>query len=267
MTDEIETANAEADQSSVANNNLSVEDFAMRRIGQLNPEAEEPQEEEAEGTEEQETEEVTEEEAEESVESEEATEETKESDNVLSQLDLDDMSEEDLRELADKLGSRAVARFGELTAKRKAAEERLSSLEAQLKEKPNPLETKKVENNPYSNLDSVEKLQAKAGEVDQVVEWAEDILFESDGYSADDIVTEIEGKEWTKKDVRQALLKARKAQKTFLPDQLNKVQAQIEGEQLADSFSERARKELTWLEGEDNDLRKQFEELMQKQKY
>ena len=92
-----------------------------------------------------------------------------------------------------------------------------------------------------------------------VVEWAEDILFESDGYAADDIVTEIEGKEWTKKDVRQALLKARKAQKTFLPDQLKKVQAQIEGEQLADSFSERARKELTWLEGEDNDLRKQFE--------
>ena len=121
MTDEIETANAEADQSSVDNNNISVEDFAMRRLGQLNPEAEEPQEEEVEETEEQETEEVTEEETEESVETEEATEETEESDNVLSQLDLDDMSEEDLRELADKLGSRAVARFGELTAKRKAA--------------------------------------------------------------------------------------------------------------------------------------------------
>ncbi len=252
MTDEIETANAEADQSSVDNNNISVEDFAMRRLGQLNPEAEEPQEEEVEETEEQETEEVTEEEAEESVETEEA-------EDVLSQLDLDDMSEEDLRELADKLGSRAVARFGELTAKRKAAEERLASLEAKLKETPNPLETKKVDNNPYSNLDSVDKLQHKAQEVEQVVEWAEDILFESDGYSADDIVTEIEGKEWTKKDVRQALLKARKAQKTFLPDQLKKVQAQVEGEQLADSFSERAKKELTWLEGEDNDLRKQFE--------
>jgi len=259
MTDEIETANAEADQSSVDNNNLSVEDFAMRRIGQLTPEAEEPKEEEAGETEEQETEEVTEEETEESVETEEATEETQESDNVLSQLDLDDMSEEDLRELADKLGSRAVARFGELTAKRKAAEERLASLEAKLQDKPNPLNTKKVENNPYGNLDSVEKLQAKAGEVDQVVEWAEDILFESDGYSADDIVTEIEGKEWTKKDVRQALLKARKAQKTFLPDQLNKVQAQIEGEQFADSLADRAKTELTWLEGEDNDLRKHFE--------
>ena len=259
MTDEIETANAEADQSSVDNNNISVEDFAMRRLGQLNPEAEEPQEEEVEETEEQETEEVTEEEAEESVETEEADEETEESEDVLSQLDLDDMSEEDLRELADKLGSRAVARFGELTAKRKAAEERLASLEDKLKETPNPLETKKVDNNPYSNLDSVDKLQDKAQEVEQVVEWAEDILFESDGYAADDIVTEIEGREWTKKDVRQALLKARKAQKTFLPDQLKKVQAQIEGEQFANSLADRAKKELTWLEGEDNDLRKQFE--------
>ena len=259
MTDEIETANAEADQSSVENNNISVEDFAMRRLGELNPVAEEPQEEVTEEAEEQVTEEVTEEEAEESVETEEATEETEESTDVLSQLDLDDMSEEDLRELADKLGSRAVARFGELTAKRKAAEERLASLEAKLKETPNPLETKKVENNPYGNLDSVEKLQTKAGEVDQVVEWAEDILFESDGYAADDVVTEIEGREWTKKDVRQALLKARKAQKTFLPDQLKKVQAQIEGEQFANSLADQAKKELTWLEGEDNDLRKHFE--------
>jgi hypothetical protein len=259
MTDEIETANAEADQSSVANNNLSVEDFAIRRLGQLNPEAEEPQDEEAEASEEQETDDVTQEETDESVDAEETDEESKDSEDVLSQLDLDDMSEEDLRELADKLGSRAVARFGELTAKRKAAEERLAVLEAKLQEKPNPLSTKKVENNPYNNLDTIEKLQAKAEEVDQVIEWAEDLLFESDGYSADDTVTEIEGKDWTKKDVRSALLKARKAHKTLLPDQLKKVQAQMDGEQLAGSFTERAKKELDWLEGDDNDLRKQYE--------
>ena len=267
MTDEIETANAEADQSSVANNNLSVEDFAIRRLGQLNPEAEEPEEEEAEAPEEQETDDVTQEEADESVDSEETDEESKDSEDVLSQLDLDDMSEENLRELADKLGSRAVARFGELTAKRKAAEERLAVLEAKLEEKPNPLNTKKVENNPYSNLDSIEKLQAKAEEVDQVIEWAEDLLFESDGYSADDTVTEIEGKDWTKKDVRQALLKARKAHKTLLPDQLRKVQAQIDGEQLAGSFTERAKKELDWLEGEDNDLRKQYEATVSDERF
>ena len=257
MTEEIATADAEAGKISVDKSNISVTDFAQRRIGELAPGTEQPQDEEAEEVIEQETEEVLEE----SVDTEEAetSEESSESEDVLSQLDLDDMSEEDLRELADKLGSRAVARFGELTAKRKAAEEKLTQLEARLKEKPNPLETKKVENNPYGNLDTIEKLQQKAAEVDQVVEWAEDLIFESDGYGADDVVTEVEGKEWTKKDVRQSLLRARKAQKTFLPDQLSKVQLRAEGEVLTKQFDSQAKQELSWLEGDDNDLRKQFE--------
>ena len=257
MTEEIATADAEAGKISVDKSNISVTDFAQRRIGELAPGTEQPQEKEAEEVIEQETEEVLEE----SVDTEEAeaSEESPESEDVLSQLDLDDMSEEDLRELADKLGSRAVARFGELTAKRKAAEEKLTQLEARLKEKPNPLETKKVENNPYGNLDTVEKLQQKAAEVDQVIEWAEDLIFESDGYGADDVVTEVEGNEWTKKDVRQSLLRARKAQKTFLPDQLSKVQLRAEGEVLTKQFDSQAKQELSWLEGEDNDLRRQFE--------
>jgi hypothetical protein len=265
MTEEIATADAEAGKISVDKTNISVTDFAQRRIGELTPGTEQPQEREPQEDPEQETEEGTEEASEESVNteeveaSEESSEESQESEDVLSQLDLDDMSEEDLRELADKLGSRAVARFGELTAKRKAAEEKLVQLEARLKEKPNPLETKKVQNNPYGNLDTIEKLQQKAAEVDQVVEWAEDLMFESDGYGADDVVTEIEGKEWTKKDVRQSLLRARKAQKTFLPDQLAKVRLREEGEVLSQQFDAQAKKELSWLEGEDNDLRKQFE--------
>ena len=263
MTDEIETANAEADKNSVDNNNISVEDFAMRRLGELNPDAEEPQEEVTEETEKPETDEVTEEATEESVESEEATEETEESDDVLSQLDLDDMSEEDLRELADKLGSRAVARFGELTAKRKAAEERLASLEAELKKAPNPLDTKKkVENNPFSNLDTIEKLQEKATEVDDIVEWAEDVLFQSDGYSADEVVTEVEGKDLTKADVRRALLQARKAQKTFLPDQLNNLQLIEQSTQMQEHLSAQAEAELPWMKGEDNDTRRQYEAIM-----
>ena len=260
MTDEITTADAEADTNSVDNTNISVADLANRRLGQMQAKAQPQEEETQEASEEIEeaAEEVTEETQE---ETQEETEETTEeqSEDVLSQLDLDDMSEDDLRELADKLGSRAVARFGELTAKRKAAEERLARLESQLEDKENPLESKKIDNNPYGNLDTIEKLQAKSDEINQVVEWAEDLIFESDGYAADDVVTEVDGKEWTKKDVRQALLKARKAQKTFLPDQLKKVQAQLEGEQLAESFDARAKQELEWLDGEDNDLRKQFQ--------
>ncbi len=258
MTDEITTGDAEPVQNTVDNNNISVTDFVAQRIGGGNQEAEETQstEETNEETEEQVTEETD------GVPSEGTQEESDgaESEDVLSQLDLDEMSEEDLRELADKLGSRAVARFGELTAKRKAAEERLTQLESKLKESDNPLNTTKtVKDNPYSNLDTVEKLQEKASEIEGIVEWAENILFESDEYTPNDVVTEIDGKDWTKKEVRQALLNARKAQKTFLPDQLTKVQAQVQGEQLTQAFEERAKKELKWLEGEDNDLRKQFE--------
>lgn len=260
MTDEITPGDAEPVQNTVENTNISVGELALRRLGQMTPQEESQEEPEVE-----ESEEVTEEVAEESIEeeSEELTEEAAEGTNsqdVLSQLDLDEMSEDDLKELAEKLGSRAVARFGELTAKRKAAEERLSQLEAKLNKDDNPLEaSRRIENNPFSNLDTIEKLQEKASEVDGIVEWAEDLLFESDAYSPDDVVTEIDGKDWTKKEVRQALLKARKSQKSFLPDQLKKVQAQIEGEQLAEAFGDRAKKELKWLEGEDNDLRKQYE--------
>ena len=261
MTDEIATADAEAGKISVEKTNISVTDFAQRRLGEMMPK-EEPKAEAQQETEEPEAEEVETEEVEQEEVQETAAEETtevEESEDVLSQLDLDDMSEEDLRELSEKLGSRAVARFGELTAKRKAAEERLAQLESRLKEKPNPLQNNKVENNPFSNLDTIEKLQDKAKEVDSIVEWAEDILFESDNYAADDVVTEVEGKELTKADVRKSLLQARKAQKTFLPDQLNTLQVREQGIQMTEAFNKRAKEELSWLEGEDNDLRKQYE--------
>jgi hypothetical protein len=55
-----------------------------------------------------------------------------EADVLSKEVDLDSMSEQELRELADKLGSRAVARFGELTAKRKHAEEQLTALRQEL---------------------------------------------------------------------------------------------------------------------------------------
>lgn len=259
MTNQSTTADSGADENPVANTNMSVSDFANRRLGEMNQskEPEAPVDEEiTEEFDQQESEGIEEEPNE--VQNQEP-EDSSNDEDVLSQLDLDTMSEEELKELSEKLGSKAVARFGALTAKRKAAEERLAELEAKLSQR-NPLETqKKVENNPFSNIDSVEGLKAKAAEVDQIVEWAEDLLFESDGYSADDIITEVEGKELTKSEVRQSLLQARKAHKTFLPDQLSKVQARQQGEEMEIAFKDRAANELPWLSGEDNDVRKHYE--------
>jgi hypothetical protein len=234
--DEITSANAEADTNSAGQSNLTVQQLANRRLGQ--------------------------------VEQVEQVEQTESEENVLSQLDFDNLSEEELRELSEKLGSRAVARFGEMTAKRKAAEEKVAQLESMLQEKQDPLnKPREIKDNPFSDLDTIEKLQEKADEVNSAIEWAEDLLFESDGYAAEDIITEVDGEDLTKSEVRKALLNARKAQKQYLPDQLNKVQQQAQGQQLKAAFGEQAKKELEWLNGEDNDTRKHYEATVNDPRY
>ena len=263
MTDEIATADSGADTKPVDNINISVTDFANRRLGEMTSQK---TEEESQPVAEEPTEETTEEATEEVSESTETNEEVSQeetevestSKDVLSQIDLDNASEEELRELADKLGSKAVARFGELTARRKAAEEKLAKLEAQMQQQ-SPLETKKVENNPFANLESIKEIQEKSEQADQVIDWAEDLLFENADNAADDVITEIEGQEMTKAQVRKSLLQARKAKKTFLPDQLSKLEAQIAAQDMEVAFKERAKQELSWLDGEDNDVRKQYE--------
>ena len=247
MTDEITTGDVEPVQNTTEEiNNTSVEEFTQRRLG---------------GNEEEQSENVeAQENSEESVpQSEEA---------VLSQLDMDNLSEGELKELADKLGSRAVARFGEMTARRKAAEERAAALEVQLQnQKQSQIPSKEIKDNPFGDLENIQDIQSKTEEIDSTIEWAEDILFESDSYAADDVVTEIDGKEVTKKEVRKALLNARKAQKTFLPDQLNKVNERESGKRLQVSFDTKARRELPWLNGEDNATRQAFVATMRDPRY
>ena len=260
MTDEIATADSGADTKPVENTNISVTDFANRRLGQMTSQN---TEEESEPVAEEPTEETTEEVTEETQETEtEETEVKSTSEDVLSQIDLDNASEEELRELAEKLGSKAVARFGELTARRKAAEERLAQLEAEIRNKPAPEPKKKIANNPFSNLETVEEIQAKTQEADDVIEWAEDLLFENADHAADDVIAEIEGKEMTKSEVRHSLLQARKARKSLLPDQLSKIQAKQKGINLKNALENQAKQELPWLDGEDNDIRKQYEVIM-----
>ena len=265
MTDNHSTDNAESEPSSVAAN-ISVSELAARRLGgssQTTPEevsseevAEDPSVES-----EEETEEIVDDVDESSAEE---TEESESSENVLSHIDLDEMSEEDLRELGKKLGSKAVERFGKLTAQRKAAEEELSKLRASLAEADNdPLKgTQEVKNNPYGNIDSLEGIQAKADEVNGIIEWAEDVLFNADGYGPEDVVTEVEGQELTKADVRKSLLNARKSRDKFLPAQLKTLQSKQQGKQLKEAFTAKATEELGWMQGEDNDTRKQYEAMI-----
>jgi hypothetical protein len=265
MNNEVTTGDAEPENSTAEKTNITAEDFAIQRLGQPAPE---PQEEETAEVEEEEANEIASEEEEGTEESDESTEdeapESESDEQVLSQIDLDEMSEEELRELADKLGSRAVARFGELTAKRKAAEEKLKEIEAKLSaDQSNPLQPKQeVKNNPFAGVDTLEDLQAKATDASNVIEWAEDIMFNADGYEADDVVTEVEGREMTKADVRNALLQARKARDKFLPARLEEIQKVEQSKQMQEHLRAQAEAELPWMTGEDNDTRREYEAIM-----
>ena len=259
MTDESNPEIADA-VSSVDSNNISVAEFAQARLGGI------PTEEEVAT---QETEQVTPEAVEDEApvveaETEEVKETTEESaDDVLSQMNMDDMSEDELRELAEKLGSRAVARFGELTAKRKQAEEELARLKSEMQSE-DPLKAKKpIEDNPFNDLNSVEELQAKSEEMDNVIEWAEDLIFNSDGYGPEDVVTEVNGQELTKAQIRQTLRNARKTKDSYLPDRLRQLQEQAQSVQLKSAFTEQARKELTWLGDEENEVNKKYQAMLQ----
>ena len=252
MSDEITTEVAESVEQTAQKSNMSPEDFIQSRLGE-SEEVQAASEETPQTESEVSTETIDE------VESEETASES--SDSVLSQLDLDKLSEDQIRELSEKLGSRAVSRFGELTAKRKQAEERLVELENKLSE--NELKTTtKVENNPYSDLKTIDELKSKAQEVNNIIEWAEDILFNSDGFSAEDKVTEIDGKSITKKEVRTTLQNARKTRDKFLPDQLRTVQKIDNAAKMKKTFAEQAEAELPWMKGEDNDTRRKYEAMI-----
>jgi hypothetical protein len=227
--------------------NISVSDLANRRIGQLADQGVVDEDQDS---------------GEETLESESLDPEGDQNqEEVLSQLNLEDMSEEELNELAQKLGSRAVARFGKLTARAKAAEERLRELESKLSQDPGQVlgGNKEIKDNPLDNITTVEELSSKSDEANNVIEWAENLLFESDGYSADDVVTEVEGQELTKNDVRKYLLNARKIRDKFIPDRLRKIQEVEKGKELKEGFGQLALKELPWLASEEHALKKQYD--------
>jgi hypothetical protein len=258
MTDEINADIAESEPKNTVDN-ITPDAFAGLRLGQT-PSEEVSKPAEAEVESEEPTEEIAQ-----SPEVEEVEE--AESSDVLSKYNLDNMSETELRELSEQLGSKAVARYGELTAKRKLAEEKLAELQAKLDDKSILSKPKEIKDNPYSNIETVEDLQKKSSEVNDIIEWAEDILFESDGYSANDVVTEVEGKEVTKAQVRKSLLQARKSRDAFLPDQLQRIQSIEQSKHAAESFQRQAIDELPWLSGEDNDTRKHYESIINDQRF
>ena len=239
MEDEINTAVAEAEPESVDNQNISASDFVQRRSEALL--GQQSEEESQESAEEASEEEVP----------DQATE-----GNVLSQFDLDSLSDEEKDALRQQLIPGAQSRISELTARRKAAEEELQTMQLTIKQP-------EVKDNPLSSLSTIEDLQKKSDEVNDVISWAEDLLFESDEYSADEEITTVEGRPMTKAEVRKALQSARKSRDSYIPDQLKKLQGLENAKTMRQQLGSKAVEELEWLRDEnENELKSQFISIM-----
>lgn len=262
MNNEVQ-ANADAENTARLQSNASLSEFAKFRANQLmGQQQEEVQEEQPQAEETEVVDEVNE--TEEPIEETQESAEETETQDVLSNIDLDNLSENDLRELSEKLGSRAVMRFGELTAKRKQAEAELSELRKKLQDSDNPLKGNVDQStNPYRNVQTIEELQKIAQDVDSIVEWAEDTIFNAEGYGAEDVVTEVNGKEYTKAEVRKQLLDARKAEKKFLPAQLKILQDRESAKQAKDSLTERAKEEFGWIGKEGDELNEKYQAMLE----
>jgi hypothetical protein len=239
-----------AGDANPVSDNLSFEElvFTNREEIPLEPEAEEESIDNLDGAEAEESE----------VESDEAeeAEEEEESGESESEIDLLSLTTEQIQELAKKGKSRLLQRVGELTAQKKALEEKLLS-QPQVKE---------IEQHVLPDfiraLDTADKLKAKYTELEGTLETTDQLLEEHEDYGPDDFIV-VGDKEFTKKQIRQANRNAREAINKLIPAQAQHLAKLEQYQQLEAQYSEAAKKEVPAILDENSEVGKQFKNLIE----
>lgn len=186
-----------------------------------------------------------------------------EGENPFDGLDIDKLSDDEIRAIAERIGKGAPKRISELIARAKSAEEKLAQMQTQ-GQKDDPFEDAlESDDNPYKDVTTVEDLNARYKDAVETIEWAEDKLLDAEDYSADDVVTEAGDEQFTKRQLREILRNAKKAKERHLPAQLQNLQKRQQMEALGEQLQQTARQELPWLKQKDNDLHQQYEMLVQ----
>lgn len=225
--------------------NLSFEELVAQRMERHNPEPE---------PEEQPEEEVSEDEEEEiPAESEETEAEEEAEEEEESEIDLLSLTTEQIQSLAKKGKSRLLQRIGELTAQKKALEEKIQS-QPQVKEVPQ-------EQNPFREIQSFDDLKAKYQELERTLETTDELLEEYEDYRADDIIL-VGDKEFTKQQIRKANRNSRDALTKYLPAQQAHLQQIAQLEQLKGQYIAAAEEEVPDIKDESTAVGKQFRDLV-----
>jgi len=185
---------------------------------------------------------------------------SEESTETVAGLDLNNLTENEWQGIADHLNSRGADRIAGLIKERS---ELRSTIEARTKKEEDPLaRTSDPEANPYREIETVEELQAKAAEVDEMIEWGEDLLEDNEETHSDAVIHEEDSKEFTKSEIKGLLRSARKARKTHLKNRY----IELQGLQLAETERQQSRQiaedEFSWMKEEANPIRQRYEGVM-----
>ena len=177
---------------------------------------------------------------------------------VLSK-DVEDLTDDEIAELAKNGKSGLLRRIAELTAKRKLAEEKAAQLEAAMRQQqPAQPTPPKVENNPFATISKPEELAEKDKTYRDIIKWAERVLDEAETAMPDDVVTNEGGNQYTKRQLKQVLRNAREARDEYIPARYRELQEEVQRSQVEQALSQKAREELSWLNEEENETRKRY---------
>lgn len=231
--------------------NVSVEEYIARRSG-IASQQDEPAEESEEDTEV----ELEEQEAEPEDDTEYADDE-EEASSEEAELDLLNLSTEQIQELAKKGKSRLLQRVGELTAQKRLLEEKLQQ---QATAKP----TKEVpqDENPFRNISDPKELLAKYGELEQVLDDTDAILEEHEDYGPDDIIT-VGDREFTKREIRKANRNARESITKFIPAQEKQIAKIQQLAHMEEQYSAAAKEEVPDILDVESEVGARFQAMMQ----
>lgn len=224
---------------------------ALLGLDEVQETTDQPEETEVESEVETETEEVEQTETEE----EETEEETEETEGLTAQSILkqfEGLDPEEIEAIGKELGSKAITRFGKLTARAKAAEEELARIKSQA---PQPITAEPVTSRFLDGIDTPEKLAAKVAELKKLGKETTKVLLDHEDFGSNDEI-EIGEKTITKKQLRALDLEVREALEEAVPSkqaefarlemiqvEQAKAEAQIKAQvtELADTESEVAK--------------------------
>ena len=230
---------AESSETQSEDGNISIAEYASSLL-KAQSEEEEPSEQPEDESE------SAEEAAEEEESEEQSAEESDESDqteppaepSVLSKfnLDLDALSEEETKELAQSLSLSAVKRFGDLTAQKKALAAENAELQAQAQATPKSAEQPDfLKDNALHNVTDVNGLTKEVENLTTLIEWTEEGLENEAEYDDDgnEFYAKDGDKTYTKADLRRIRANARKILRKDAPARQKWIAERTESDQHA----------------------------------